>query len=382
MCIRDRLKTGQMFTVKHGIYKKAIRKVALPDWVKRVIVDDSKQGAVDLTKVSTNRNTLYIHNNTYLFRKPRDEATTKLKFSDDKIYEVSTLTSMFGSDKSMSRSIKKALKTAEVSDKDKNVFAEVVGNHIFFHVDWLSPFPYTSAETSLDKDEALELLTILLTEAVKHISNDVDIKSVKDNIEKYVFIDIAKKQIKKEIEAKKEAIKKDADMLERLRKELADLTRRMNLNIKYLKSSQELSKEVEERAEKTYNKMKSMKGVKDVKVSSDGSVTIIAGPFVLQKDKKKYNLGDYRIVIKDTNVTIRNLRAEELKIDEDHPHIRQDGARTHICWGNWAPVTEHIARYEYDVALAYILMLLRSWNPEDTFIDLEALARELKIKPE
>jgi len=377
------IKTNQTFTVKNGIYKKAIRSVSLPEWVKRVVVDDSKQGLVDITHIPSDRDVLYIHNNSYVFKKPEtDNVVVNLKIADRK-YEVNIFPVTFGNSGTTPDSFKKAVRAQDVKDSNNKVFAEVIGNHIFFHIDWLSPFPFMGKERKeLNPREALDILKTFLSETVKYINNDIDFSEIKNNVQKYVFMDIAKKQIKHEIKAKEEAVKKDSEMLEKLREELANLSRRLNINIKFLQTSRMLSREVEERAEKVYNKMKNMKGIKSLKVSADGEITIIAGPIILTKGSRKYNLGDYRITIKDANVNVRNLKAEKLKCQEDHPHIRQDGSRTQICWGNWAPVTEHIARYEYDVALAYILMLLRSWNPDDTFIDLEPLAEKLKIKPE
>lgn len=113
-----------------------------------------------------------------------------------------------------------------------------------------------------------------------------------------------------------------------------------------------------------------MPKVSDVKVSGNG---IEVKTKMLQIED--VNVGRFRIVYRIDN--LKKPIVENLDVKEDteyhHPHIK---GTTGVCWGNAGQITEHMAKFDFDVATQMFLTFLESWNSGDPYVGLGNFANE------
>jgi len=372
--------TSELLSVKSGIYKQVLESVTYPTWVKKIVIDDSKQGTFDILSEKFEPDTLYIFNRSFVNKQNTEPdsdiaGTVVLKFDGSK-YKLRDPSVFFIESRDAPEL---PIKCKEIADSEGSVFAEVIANIVFFHIDFLSPlFVETDRQTATNKAKTKQIMKLLVEKVVPELTDpgEIDIDKIKREYKKKLLFSIIKKQAEGKKASIQESIEKDKETLDKLRKEIIDVTRRLNVSIKSVSMYNEMSDELGAKAEMLWKRLNKIKGISDVKVTSDGAIVAYTDLIKL-KDmaNRTRTLGKFRISFKEGRVQCRNLTAEKLGIEYDHPHIRNG---TEICWGNWSQVTEYIAKYEYDLALTMLLRLLKNWNPADCYEKLEAILRLYK----
>jgi len=277
------------------------------------------------------------------------------------------------------------LKIAFKDIKDDNglTVAKMLSNVVFTVFDVFAPYKISIEEKDkVDKKSITEKNTNYLAGFFKKIASNIEIiepEELYNKLYRDKLVFIMRRQIEQKAKSYREKIEENEKLIEQYQKQLTDTIRNITIFNKLL-SSLEKDDNLQEKAEHMIDTIRKMNLVKDVIINPEAEeeIKIITKDIVLtDTDSKKYNLGGYEIIYKDGAIKIMNLLAKKKGYEYQHPHIKTNS----ICWGNLSSITKYIANYEYDVATSIVLSALQTWNPNDAYIKLSEIVKNLDLKP-
>ena len=278
------------------------------------------------------------------------------------------------------------LKIAFKDIKDDNglTVAKMLSNVVFTVFDVFAPYKISIEEKDkVDKKSITEKNTNYLAGFFKKIASDIEIiepEELYNKLYRDKLVFIMRRQIEQKAKSYREKIEENEKLIEQYQKQLTTAIRNVSVFTKMLKSLEANDNAIAEKAEKMITAIRKMDKVDDVIIDPevDEEITIRTKDIILtDTDGKKYNMGKYEIKYSDGAIKIINLLAKKKGYEYQHPHIKTNS----ICWGNLSSITKYIANYEYDVATSIVLSALQTWNPNDAYVKLSEIVKNLGLKP-
>jgi hypothetical protein len=365
-------KTNKTYSIKTKIMDDCLKSLDSGKFSK-VMLDDSKSGQIDIEKYF-NKDEIHVFATSYITKPPEffteiHKGKTKIEISKRRI----TDTKVFD------------IVTEQITDEKGVVIGEAFFNVVTLFIDIFNPinrprpgndktkeYPADSPEIKDYNKRLTDILDYLLDKIVdvaKPSSGTVadEIKKAREAVLMKTFKETVAKSAKSNFDAVKKQLVDDQKQFVIAQKHFIELDRNIIEGIKNVARMESESNNMTQMAERMYRSMTKMKKVDSVYVEN-GDIIVVTKPLSVEGNI----MGDFKITFKSTvsegrdrgYVEVVNQRAERIGSKYHHPHISND---KHMCFGNWSQLNEMIARYNYDVALAYIINALQSWNPDGAF---------------